>query len=143
MFIAYSVTERFAESAAFWRRTKSSCLNLRLSFSTEGFSTEVFSEAGFFAFGEDALTQPKKHPYAVCYNDPVFQMMTDSLLLQFKDHHTYAVYNYKQDPLLQKNIHSDCKTDTLDTYFKAYIQQYINRMITNQLTIHTNGCKSR
>lgn len=97
----------------------------------------------FFAFGEDALTQPKKHPYAVCYNDPVFQMMTDSLLLQFKDHHTYAVYNYKQDPLLQKNIHSDCKTDTLDTYFKAYIQQYINRMITNQLTIHTNGCKSR
>ncbi|MCR5050529.1 MAG: LTA synthase family protein, partial [Paludibacteraceae bacterium] len=33
----------------------------------------------FFAFGEDALTRNKKHNYAVCYNHPVFQIMSDSV----------------------------------------------------------------
>lgn len=91
----------------------------------------------FFAFGEDALTQPKSHPYAVCYNYPYYQIMSDSLLLQWDGQEVAGVYNYQQDPLLQQQLSASSypEVEPMLTYLKAYIQQYIDRMITNELTI--------
>lgn len=91
----------------------------------------------FFAFGEDALTKPKSHPYAVCYNYPYYQIMSDSLLLQWDGQEVTGVYNYQQDPLLQQQLSdTSCpEVEPMLTYLKAYIQQYIDRMITNELTI--------
>jgi len=100
-------------------------------------------EKPYFAFGEDVLTQPKEHPYAVCYNHPVYQLFSDSLLLQFDGTNTRAVYNYCNDPTLQQNIVQTTDTKELEIYLRAYIQQYINRLTTNQLTIETNGSTSR
>jgi hypothetical protein len=100
-------------------------------------------EKPYFAFGEDVLTQPKEHPYAVCYNHPVYQLFSDSLLLQFDGTNTRAVYNYCNDPTLQQNIAQTTDTKELEIYLRAYIQQYINRLTTNQLTIETNGSTSR
>ena len=97
----------------------------------------------FFAFGEDALTQAKQHPWAVCYNHPVYQLLTDNLLLQFDGKEIRAVYNYGHDPMLQHNIAEVTDTDTLQTYLRAYIQQYIYRLTTNQLTVETDGSKNR
>ncbi len=89
----------------------------------------------FFAFGEDILTEEKSHPYAICYNHPVYQIFSDSLLLQFDGRQTTAVYNFKHDKMLQHNIESRTEeTQFMETYLKAYIQQYISRMINNQLT---------
>ena len=95
----------------------------------------------YFAFGEDALTKAKKHPYAICYNHPVYQLLTDSLLVQFDGKEVRAVYNYCDDPQLQHNIATHTDTHEIETYLRAYIQQYIYRLITNQLT--TNGSTSR
>ncbi|MCR5050657.1 MAG: sulfatase-like hydrolase/transferase, partial [Paludibacteraceae bacterium] len=79
----------------------------------------------FFAFGEDALTRHKTHDYAVCYNHPVFQIMSDSVLLQFDGQNVLnGTSDQPQDP----------ETEQMVTYLKAYIQQYIHRMIHNQLT---------
>ena len=78
----------------------------------------------FFAFGEDALTHPKKHPYAVCYNEPLFQIFSDSLMLQFDGE---RVTNKAETEL------SPTELDMLD-YLKATIQQYTSRMINNELT---------
>ena len=97
----------------------------------------------FFAFGENALTQSKQHPWAVCYNHPVYQLLTDSLLLQFDGKEVRAVYDYHSDPMLQHNIADKADTEALQTYLRAYIQQYIYRLTTNQLTIETDGSKSR
>ena len=97
----------------------------------------------FFAFGENALTQAKQHPWAVCYNHPVYQLLTDSLLLQFDGKEVRAVYDYHSDPMLQHNIADKADTEALQTYLRAYIQQYIYRLTTNQLTVETNGSKSR
>lgn len=97
----------------------------------------------YFAFGEDALTQTKKHPYAICYNHPVYQLISDEFLLQFDGNKVCSVYQYKTDSLLQHNIATQTNTDTVLTYLKAYIQQYIYRLTTNQLTIGTNGSESR
>ena len=89
----------------------------------------------FFAFGENVLTQDKKHPYAVCYNHPVYQLLSDSLLLQFDGKKVCAAYNYQNDPMLQDNIAEETNTEEMETYLRAYIQQYIYRLISNQLTI--------
>ena len=97
----------------------------------------------FFAFGENVLTQAKKHPWAVCYNHPVYQLLSDSLLLQYDGSAVQGIYDYRNDPLLQHNIASTTDTDTMLPYLQAYIQQYINRLTTNQLTIETNGSTSR
>lgn len=97
----------------------------------------------YFAFGENALTQEKQHPWAVCYNHPVYQLFSDSLLLQFDGTALRAVYNYQNDPTLQHNIATTTDTQPLLTYLRAYIQQYIYRLTTNQLTVETNGNTSR
>ena len=72
----------------------------------------------FFAFGEDALTQPKQHPYAVCYNEPLYQIFTDSLMLQFDGER------------VTNNVSDSAALD----YLKATIQQYTHRMIYDELT---------
>ena len=89
----------------------------------------------FFAFGDDVLTKEKKHPYAVCYNHPVYQLLSDSLLLQFDGKKVCATYSYQNDPMLQHNLVEETNTEEMETYLRAYIQQYIYRLITNQLTI--------
>lgn len=89
----------------------------------------------YFAFGEDALVSPKQHNYAVCYNSPVYQIMSDSLLLQFDGQRVTALYNYQTDPLVHKPQPVEEAPEEMVTYLKAYIQQYIQRMIHNQLII--------
>lgn len=69
----------------------------------------------FFAFGEDALTQHKQHPYAICYNHPLYQIMSDSTLILYDG---------------QRVASND-----MELYLQAYIQQYITRMIENRLTV--------
>lgn len=88
----------------------------------------------YFAFGEDALVAPKKHNYAICYNSPVYQLMSDSLLLQFDGQRVTALYDYKTDPVLHEQQPTEAAPEEMVTYLKAYIQQYIHRMIHNQLT---------
>jgi phosphoglycerol transferase MdoB-like AlkP superfamily enzyme len=97
----------------------------------------------FFAFGENALTHDKQHPWAICYNYPVYQLVSDSLLIQFDGKTISAVYNYDTDPLLQHDITNQVNIDQEEEFLKAYIQQYIYRLTTNQLTIETNGSSSR
>ena len=95
----------------------------------------------YFAFGENCLTKPKSHPYAICYNNPVYQILSDSLLVQWDGNMITGVYNHQIDPLLQHNIaHLPSKeAESMVTYLQAYIQQYVNRMIDNRLTIENEA----
>lgn len=91
----------------------------------------------YFAFGEDALTRPKTHPYAVCYNATVFQIFSDSLLVQFDGEHVTGVYDYRNDHYLRANIVNTADKQRIAPmidYLKAYIQQYTHRMVHDQLT---------
>ena len=97
----------------------------------------------FFAFGEDILMKQKSHPWAICYNHPVYQLLSDSLLVQFDGKQVCAVYDYEKDPLLRKNIAGEINVEDEARYLRAYVQQYIYRLTTNQLTVETNGSTSR
>lgn len=93
----------------------------------------------YFAFGVDVLSEEgREHPYAVCYNAPLYQIFSDSLLVQFDGEKVVAVYDYRTDKTLKKNI-----VKTIDPtriapmvdYLKAYIQQYIHRMVHDELKV--------
>lgn len=79
----------------------------------------------------------------MCYNHPVYQLLTDSTLVQFDGKQVCGIYNYLNDPLLQYNLANEAVDSTQEAYLRAYIQQYIYRLTTNQLTIQTNGSTSR
>lgn len=93
----------------------------------------------YFAFGENALTMDKKHPYAVCYNTNVYQIMSDHLVMIFDGEQIVGIYDYQEDPLLKANRKDEWserkEVKDMLTYLKAYIQQYISRMIENHLTV--------
>jgi len=95
-------------------------------------------EDRFFAFGENALTKHKEHPYAVCYNAPVYQIFSDSLLVQFDGEQVVAVYDFQKDKALRENIAETIEPERIapmTDYLKAYIQQYIHRMIHDELRV--------
>lgn len=79
----------------------------------------------YFAFGEDCLTQPKKHPWAVIYNHPLFEILST-----------------ESEVVLNERTPANEEEEVMLQYLKAFIQQYTDRMINNQLTIE-NGSSSR
>ncbi|MGN0235523.1 MAG: LTA synthase family protein [Paludibacteraceae bacterium] len=79
----------------------------------------------YFAFGEDCLTQEKAHPWAVIYNHPVFEVLSPDAEL-----------------VLDELPPATEEEEAMLRYLKAYIQQYIDRMITDRLTVE-NGSSSR
>lgn len=89
----------------------------------------------YFAFGNDLISDPKKDNYAVNYSNQIYQILKDSLVLQFDGEKTKAVYNFKKDTFLTQNlIGQRPEQDTMENVIKANIQQYITRMIDNNLT---------
>lgn len=94
----------------------------------------LHNDRPFVAFGADALADDQ--PHRVCnYNNGVYQLLTDSLLLQFDGRTMVAVYNYIDDRLLQHNLKGMVDVNTEERYLKAVIQQYIERMVGDSLTV--------
>ncbi len=98
-------------------------------------------DAPFFAFGEDVLMaeQEAQTKYVVNYSHPVYQIFSTHLMIQFDGEKTTALYDFVADPLLQDNrlseLSNNPEAQDMECYLKAYIQQYINRMVRNKLTV--------
>ena len=91
----------------------------------------------YFAFGEDALSKPKEHRYAICYNATVFQIFSDSLMVQYDGEKVTGVYNFIEDRCLRNNILDSTDEQTLAPmldYLKAYIQQYVHSIVHDEMT---------
>jgi phosphoglycerol transferase MdoB-like AlkP superfamily enzyme len=89
----------------------------------------------FVAFGQNVFDT--KEGTAVNYINGVYQLITDSLVLEFDGSNTLSLYNYQSDPLLEQNLLFTHRREAhrMEQTLKAIIQQYNNRMIDNQLTI--------
>ena len=94
----------------------------------------LHNEQPFVAFGADALAADSLH-YVCNYNNGVYQLFSDSLLLQFDGQTTTAVYNYIDDRLLQHNLNGMVDVNKEERYLKAVVQQYIERMVGDSLTV--------
>lgn len=90
----------------------------------------------YIAFGENLFIDSEKS-FAINYLNGIYQFIMNDFVLHYNGFESLALYNYKSDPLLNKNIlneHPDQLAE-MERFLKAYIQQYNNRMIENRLII--------
>lgn len=90
----------------------------------------------YFAFGFDAL-DPKTNNFVVNNNDGSFSFYQGDYLLFYDGEKSVGLFNLKNDRLTKNNIVDKVPTvqKEMETYLKAFIQQYNNRMINDRLTI--------
>lgn len=97
----------------------------------------------YFAFGRDLNSDTLHKPFAVNYTQGQYQLVYNDTLLFRNDSDLTAVYDLQSDPLLKNNLLTGMAADSLrdgsslkaqDEFFKAFIQQYINRLIDNKLS---------
>ncbi|MEY3678527.1 MAG: hypothetical protein RI924_668 [Bacteroidota bacterium] len=90
----------------------------------------------YFAFGFDALASDQEN-FVVNNNDGTFRFYWKEYLLLNDGKKTTAIYAYKKDRLLKVNLLGKTPLQNeMETRLKAFIQQFNNRMIRNQLTIN-------
>ena len=90
----------------------------------------------FVAFGTNAFDKNAGH-FALNYKDNNYQLYSGDHILQFNGSASVGLYNFKNDPLLKKNILDNSQTvhQAMELQLKAIIQQYNNRLIEDRLTI--------
>ena len=91
----------------------------------------------YFAFGFDAFNN-KNNNFVVNNNDGSFSFYQGDYLLQNDGQKSNALFNLKNDRLTKKNLvgMEPNVQKGMEQYLKAFIQQYNNRMINNQLTVN-------
>ena len=89
----------------------------------------------YFAFGFNTFNE-KESNFAVNNNDGNFNFYEGDYLLVSDGIKTNALYNLKQDRQATKNLMEEQPQvkQAMEQRLKAFIQQYNNRMINNQLT---------
>ena len=93
------------------------------------------------SFGNDAFDKEEK--FVINYINSTYQIAQDEYFLQFDGKNTIGFYNTKNDSLLTQNLILDVIPEEqksfktkLENKLKAIIQQYNNRIISNQLTFN-------
>ncbi len=93
----------------------------------------------YIAFGRDVFRESAE-PFAFNYNE-VYQLIKGEYILQFDGTKTISLYNYRKDPLLRSNLRAEDQQtlQSMETFIKAVIQQYNNRMIEDKLSIRDSN----
>ncbi|MBS1574508.1 MAG: sulfatase-like hydrolase/transferase [Bacteroidetes bacterium] len=93
----------------------------------------------YVAFGENVFDKNRLN-FSVCYGGG-YRWIEGDYLLFFDGEKTKSLYNYKTDRLFKDNL-LDKKPEIvvrMERNLKAFIQQYNNRLIRNQLTVNKNA----
>jgi len=91
-------------------------------------------EDSFVAFG-NSIFEDSSTPFAVNFFNQKFQLMDSSYIYQFQAEELKSVYCYRSDSLLENNLKGEGPFEQQLIFRKAFIQQYNNRMIRNQLRV--------
>lgn len=93
-------------------------------------------DAPFVSFGCNLLDTPAEDTFAVNHNNGIYQYFKGDYMLQFDGEKAVALYNFKTDPLLQKNLVGELEVERQMTLeLKSMIQQYMYRMNNDQMTL--------
>jgi phosphoglycerol transferase MdoB-like AlkP superfamily enzyme len=96
----------------------------------------------YVAFGRDIFHDPVK-PFAFNYINNTYQMFRGDYLLQFDGSKATTLYQFKKDKALLYNLVNEFPDTVrnMETSLKAFIQQYNNRMVDNNLTVEGSQLK--
>ena len=89
----------------------------------------------YIAFGKDLFNEQTDN-FAVSYLNGNYQIIKGDNVLSFNGKESVSLHNYKLDNLLKNNLieKEDSVRNEIETFLKAIIQQYNDRMINNNLT---------
>ncbi len=94
----------------------------------------------YFSLGNDLFDSTAKK-YSIDYNAGVYQYIDSSFCYQFNGRQPVALYNWKKDSLLTKNILNDeaslNRVQKCDTSLKKIIQLYNRCMINNHMFVNS------
>ena len=92
----------------------------------------------YLSFGIDLLNTPVEKTFAVNYLNGVYQYVKYGYVLQFDGTKSKALYSIN-DPLMQKNLLGKVAVQPkMERELKAIIQQYMYRMVNDQLMPSAN-----
>ena len=90
----------------------------------------------FVSFGSSLFDSDTDKSFAVNYNNGIYQLIKDDYILQFDGKSAVGMYDFKKDRLLKENIIEKVpQQHEMEHFLKAIIQQYMQRMNTDQITI--------
>lgn len=91
----------------------------------------------YVAFGRDVL-HDRTNPFAFNYLDNTYQAFRGSYLLQFNGTSPIGLYDFRKDRMLSRNLILDLPDTVavMENELKAFIQQYNNRMVDDNLTMN-------
>ncbi len=89
----------------------------------------------YVSFGRN-IFNPHEVPFAFTYLNNQYQFFQGNYLLQFDGSKSTALFDFKSDVFLKKNLLSTLPdtVSNMETKLKAFIQQYNNRMVDDNLT---------
>lgn len=91
----------------------------------------------FFSFGFNAFSE-KNDNFVINNNNGVYNFFKDNYLLLNNGKETIGLYDLSTDRLMKKNLKGlQPKQKDLENHFNAFIQQYTNRMINDELTLES------
>ncbi|HRK53409.1 MAG TPA: sulfatase-like hydrolase/transferase [Cyclobacteriaceae bacterium] len=90
----------------------------------------------YIAYGRN-IFDPSVEPYAYNYADNVYQAFIGNYLLQYDGKKSVALYDFKNDKGLKSNLVHEMPevVEKMEIKLKAFIQQYNNRMVDDNLTM--------
>lgn len=90
----------------------------------------------FVAFGNDLTHLPATLNYEVAYLNGVYVFAQGDYVLLFDGSQTTGVFDYKKDRLMVHNLKDRVpQLASMERLLKAIIQSYMQRMLTDQLTV--------
>ncbi len=91
---------------------------------------------GYISFGNDLFEESEiEKNFVLNYVAESYQFMFGDYVYYFDGKEITSFYNFKTDPFLTKNLLEDKAVDVVaEQKLKAVIQQFINRMINNELS---------
>ncbi|MEP6465619.1 MAG: LTA synthase family protein [Parafilimonas sp.] len=96
----------------------------------------------YIAFGRDVFKEDKT-PYAINYFNNSYNYFWNDYLLQYNNDKAEALYNYKTDFTQQHNLLNNMPdtAKAITAHLRAFLQQYNNRIVDNDLTIEGSQLK--
>lgn len=89
----------------------------------------------FVAFGNDLFSASPDQRFVANYFNESYQFLYKDYVLYFDGEKTTGLYHLKEDPLQKNNLVGEVKLPDGERLMRAYIQQYINRMREDELTL--------
>lgn len=89
----------------------------------------------FVSFGVN-LFDNKADRFVVNYNNDIYQIILNDTITYFDGKKIIGTYDMKHDPSLKNNIYQKGRVEKAYSLVKAFVQQFNNRMIQDNLTIN-------